>query len=166
MLARTAPDRVADSTPAGVTDEDDELRDLFAGYNPAVWPMHLLAHLLGALVLVLVVRRPGRATDRFTSGVLAAVWLWLGVVFFGRHAAQTDPLLGAIYGAMFVSQAVLFARAGIVHDRLAFAGRTGVAGRIGWAAIGYALVVYPLLGVAGGHGYPASPLFGLSLIHI
>jgi hypothetical protein len=34
--------------------------------------------------------------------VLAATWLWIGVVFFGRHAAELDPALSAAYGALFV----------------------------------------------------------------
>jgi pimeloyl-ACP methyl ester carboxylesterase len=162
VLARTAPDAEVDGMPAGEVDEADELRNLFADYNPAVWPAHVLAYALGLAALWLIHRRPGPRTNRLVTGLLAAAWLWLGIVFFGRHAAEIDPLLSAAYGALFVYQAFLFVRAGIVGERLAFTSRNGLAGRVGWLALGYALVVYPVIGVVLGHGYPESPLFGMA----
>jgi proline iminopeptidase len=160
VLARTAPEVPVDGTPAGEVDEADRLRDLFGDYNPAVWPAHIVAYAVGTAMLWALVRRPGRSTDRLVSLGLAAAWLWLGVVFFGRHAAGDGPLLAAIYGALFVYQAILFVRAGVVGDRLRFTASNGAAGRFGWAVIAYALVLYPVIGIALGHGYPESPLIG------
>lgn len=160
VFARTAPDRPIDGTPAGTIDAADELRVLFARYNPSVWPAQVVAYALAGLVVWSIRRRPGPTTDRFVSGALAASWLWLGVVFFGRHAATTAPLLAALYGAMFVAQAVLFVRAGVVGERLAVRPDRSLAARVGWSALAYALVVYPLLGLVLGHGYPESPLVG------
>lgn len=162
VLARTAPDVPADGQPAVEPDQADSLRMLFAEYNPAVWPGHLAAYAAIAASLWMILRRPGRVANRFTTSVLVTAWLWLGLVFFGQYAAQSDPLLAALYGAVFVYQAYLFIRAGITGDRLTFETRNGVAGSIGWAALGYALVVYPLLGILLGHGYPESPLFGMA----
>jgi pimeloyl-ACP methyl ester carboxylesterase len=162
VLQRTAPGVAIDGAPAARTGEADELRDLFTRYNPAVWPAHVVAYAVGLTALWLLVRRPGPRTDRVVTVLLVASWLWLGVVFFGRHAATTAPLLGAIYGAMFVCQAFLFARSGLWGDRLRFASRNGLSGLVGWLALGYALVVYPLIGLALGHGYPDAPLFGVA----
>ncbi len=160
VLARTAPDVSVDGVPAGAVDEADQLRDLFARSNPAVWPLPLVASALGVVALAAILRRPGRATDRLVALGLAAAWAGLGIVFFGRHAAQDDPLLAAAYGALFLVQAGLFVRAGALGDRLSFTARNGLTGWVGWAALAYALVVYPLVGVALGHGYPEAPLFG------
>ena len=162
VLARTAPDIAVDGRPGSEPDQGDTLRLLFAEYNPAVWPGQLVAYAAIAASLWMILRRPGRVANRFTTGVLVAAWLWLGFVFFGQHAAQSAPLLAALYGAAFLYQAYLFARAGITGDRLIFETRNGVAGRIGWAALGYVLVVYPLLGIFMGHGYPEAPLFGMA----
>ncbi len=163
VLAETSPDVTPGSPPADVGAEPaNELLDLFARYNPAVWPGHLIAYALILVVLWRVVRTPGRTTDRVTTGLLAAMWLWLGVVYLGRYAAQLDPLLGVVYAAMFIVQAGLLVRAGIVRDDLAFTAGHGIAGAVGWLALGYALVVYPLIGVALGHGYPEAPLFGMA----
>lgn len=163
VLAGTAADVVAAPTAAEPTAEPaTELLELFARYNRAVWPAHLIAYAVIMVVLGLVLWRPGRTTDRITAGTLAALWLWLGVVYLGRYAAQIDATLGALYAAMFAVQAGLFVRAGVVQRRLAFTSGRGVAGWVGWAAIGYALVVYPLIGVALGHGWPQAPLFGMA----
>ena len=163
VLTDTAP---AETTGASRTEPAaepaDELLDLFDRYNRAVWPGHLLAYALIAIVLWLVARRPGRATDRATTALLAAMWLWLGVVYLGRYASQIDAGLGAAYAVLFIVQAGLFVRAGIVRRDLSFTPGRGVAGAIGWTAIGYALIVYPLLGVALGHGWPQAPLFGMA----
>jgi pimeloyl-ACP methyl ester carboxylesterase len=162
VLARTAPDVLIDGSAAAPAEDDDELRNLFSEYNPAVWPGHLVAYGLGLLALGMILRRPGRRTDRVVVSVLAAAWLWLGVVFLGRHAAELDPTVSAVYGALLVYQAFLLVRAGLFGDRLRFTARNGLAGRAGWAALAYALVVYPLIGVALGHGYPEAPLLGMA----
>ena len=140
----------------------ESLPDLFARYNPAVWPGHIVAYGLGILVLGMIVRRPGSTTNRAAAGLLAAVWLWLGMVFQGMYATQLDPTLGAVYAALFIVQAVLFFRAGVLRGELTFTVGKGLPGVVGWLALGYALVVYPLLGIALGHGYPEAPLFGMA----
>jgi pimeloyl-ACP methyl ester carboxylesterase len=162
VLARTAPDVRINGAPALQADEADELRDLFATYNPAVWPAHLVAYAAGMAALGMILYRPGRRTDRLVVGVLALTWLWLGVVFFGRYAAELNPALSAVYGALFAFQAFLLARAGWFGDRLAFTARNGLAGGAGWAALTYGLVIYPVIGIALGHGYPDAPLFGMA----
>ena len=162
VLSRVEPGAPIDGAPAAAADESHQLRRLFETYNPDVWPLPLLTYGLVIAALALVVRRPGRGTDRLVAGLMTATWAWTGVVFLGRHAAQVDPLLGAVYGALFVVQAALLARAGIVRHELRFRASSGLAGRVGWAALGYALVAYPLVGIALGHGYPAAPLFGVA----
>jgi len=163
VLAEDTPDTAPGESAADPSVEpDNELLELFARYNPAVWPGHLVAYALIGMVLWLVVRRPGRTTDRVVTASLTALWLWLGVVYLGRYAAQLDPVLGAAYGVMFIAQAGLFLRAGMVRGGLIFTSGHGIAGLIGWAALGYALLVYPLLSIALGHGWPQAPLFGMA----
>jgi proline iminopeptidase len=143
-------------------EEPDELLELFSRYNPDVWPAAVAAHILLLLGLALVLRRPGPRTDRAVSLLLAAVWLWLGVVFHGLYAAPLAPLTEALYGALFVLQAGLLLRAGVVRRTLVFTRGEGISGRLGWASLGYALVAYPLIGLALGHSYPEAPLLGVA----
>ena len=139
--------------------EGNELLELFSRYNPDVWPLPIVAYVLGAGVLALIVFRPSRKVDRVASGFLALMWLWLGVVFQGIYVRDVNPELSVAYAAIFIVEAVLIARAGM-RGRLEFRPAANIATIIGGLAIVYALVVYPLVGIALGHGYPEAALFG------
>jgi hypothetical protein len=163
VLAGTAPgEATARSAADPAAEPANELLDLFARYNADVLPGHLIAYAAAIVALGLVLWRPGRTTDRVVAGMLAVMWLWLGAVYLGRYAAQVDPVLGAAYAVLFVVEAWLLARAGVVRHDLAFTTGRGPGRWLGWAAIGYALVVYPFIGVALGHGWPQAPLFGMA----
>jgi hypothetical protein len=140
--------------------QPDELLALFADYNPAIWPLQVVAYVAAAAVLVLIVVRPSRTTDRLVVGFLAALWLFIGVVFQGIYVRDIDETLSVAYAAIFLAQAVLLVGMGIIGARLVFRVERTPAAIIAAAAIAYSLVVYPLLGVAFGHPWPEAPLFG------
>jgi hypothetical protein len=134
------------------------LLNYFAVYNERIWPMQLLGIVVGLLTLVPLVR-PGKAWNRMVTGVLALLWLWLGLVFW-RPAASQNAVLYAP-AALFTVQGLLFfitlAREHIIYGP---AGHVNTA--IGLAFVFYALVGYPLAGLLLGHVYPhaaISPLF-------
>jgi hypothetical protein len=130
------------------------LLDYFAVYNQRIWPMQLLGFVLGLLTLVPLLR-PSKAWNRVVTGVMAFLWLWVGLVFW-RQAAVGMALLYAPT-ALFAVQGALFLHA-LARDRIAY----GPAGRIdtavGLAFTAYALVGYPLAGLLVGHVYPHTPL--------
>jgi hypothetical protein len=140
--------------------EQSELLELFRNYNPDIWPLPIVAYIIGIGVLGLIVFRPSRTVDRLGAGVLALLWLWLGVVFQAIYVRDVNPVLGVAYAAIFIVEATLIARSGIVQERIAFRPAVNAATIIGALAILYALVVYPLVGIALGHGYPEAALFG------
>jgi hypothetical protein len=140
--------------------QPDELLALFAEYNPAIWPMHLIAYVAAAAVLVLIVVRPSRTTDRLVVALLAGLWLFIGVVFQGIYVRDIDATLSVVYAAIFIGQALALVFVGVIADRVAFRVERTPAAIIGAAAIAYSLIVYPLLGVAFGHPWPEAPLFG------
>jgi hypothetical protein len=140
--------------------EQDALLALFADYNPAIWPMQVVAYVAAIGALALIARRPSRTTDRVVVGLLAGSWLFIGVVFQGIYVREIDATLSVIYATVFIAQAGLFVAHGVVGDRIAFRFERTPAVVLGCLAITYALVVYPLLGIALGHPYPEAPLFG------
>jgi hypothetical protein len=130
----------------------------FAAYNERIWPMQVVGFALGLLTLVPLFRS-GRVWDRVVTGVLAFLWLWLGLVFW-REAAATmamlyaPTLLFAVQGALFVYV--------LARDRMTYGAVSLVDTAMGLAFIAYALVGYPLVGLLVGHVYPyaaISPLF-------
>ena len=91
------------------------LLDYFAVYNVRVWPMQLLGYVAGLLILVPLFRR-GKVGSRIVTGVLALMWLWVGLVFWVPAAEQM---------AMLYAPAALFAvQAGQRGEVFAHCGKT------------------------------------------
>jgi hypothetical protein len=133
---------------------------LFAHYNLAIWPLQLVACALGLAAVVLAARLTPLA-GRAVAGILAAFWLWDGAIYHLVFFRQINPI-ASLFGLFFVVEAGLLLAYGVAWRRLAFRARADAAGVVGALFIGYALVVYPLIGLLLGHGYPRVPLFGVA----
>lgn len=138
----------------------EQFLGVFADYNAAVWPVQVVAYMLG-LVVVVALLRPSPLRDRLVAGVLAAMWVWTGVVYHGIFFARINPVALA-FGALFVVEGALFVVAGVAKRQLVFGRSTGLSSVLGWVLVAYAAVLYPLLGKLTGHGYPAQPMFGIT----
>jgi hypothetical protein len=138
----------------------EQFLGVFAEYNTAVWPVQVVAYVLG-LIVVVALLRPSLLGHRLAASALAAMWVWTGVAYHGLFFARINPVALA-FGALFVVQGLLFVIAGVAGRRLVFGHSAGFASALGWALVAYAAVLYPLLGQSTGHAYPAQPMFGIT----
>jgi hypothetical protein len=134
---------------------------LFERYNTAIWPLQLVAYLLGLIAVALIFAR-ARWADRAISAILAACWLWVGIVFLGVFGRELAPTVAVVEGAIVASQGALFLATGVARPGLTFRFGSAPYAAVGGVLVAYALVIYPILGVLLGHGYPRSPLFGVA----
>ena len=133
---------------------------VFATYNETVWPLQVVAYLLGLLMVVFILW-PSEQRSRVIATGLAAMWLWTGVAYHGMHFSAISN--GAwCFAALFVVQGLMFVEAGVLRARLSFGPSRGWTSWLGWALVAYSSMVYPLLGQLLGHGYPAMPMFGIT----
>ena len=133
---------------------------LFEQYNRAIWPAQFPAYTLGVIALVLAFR-PFRQSDRIIGALLAIAWLWIGIVYHYLYFTQINFIAPA-FAALFVIQGLLFAYTLVLRGRTAFRFRSDP---FGWTGLGlavFAMLIYPLLGWLAGHGWPRSPVFGLT----
>ncbi len=137
----------------------EQFLDVFARYNAAIWPAQLAAYALGALVVAIALRG-GPAAARAVPILLAGAWAFVGVGYHVVFFAPVNPIAHA-FGAAFVLEAALLAWAG-VSGRVAFGWSRTPRCAVGLALVAYAAAIYPLLGLAAGHGYPGSPTFGVT----
>jgi len=103
---------------------------------------------------------PRRRSSQLICALAAAYFAWIGIAFFawqmpGMHFAW-------LWAAVFTLQAVLLVVAGVVCSDLVIRPRKDLASGLGALFIAYALVGYPLVGLAGGHPLHTLPVFGLS----
>jgi hypothetical protein len=86
----------------------DAVVEVFRIYNQAIWPAQAGAYLLGALA-VLTALRPRQAADRLTLSVLAATWIWTGILYQGMFFSAINGAAVA-FGIGVVLQGGLFVR--------------------------------------------------------
>lgn len=133
---------------------------IFVEYNAQVWPVQVLAYLIGAGLVALLLR-PSRSARRVIAAGLAAMWIWTGIAYHAVHFSAINPAAYA-FAALFVLQGVLLVYFGVVKDRLGFDARVRRSRPWGWALIAYALVIYPLIGLWSGHRPGELPMFGIT----
>lgn len=137
----------------------EQLLDLFAVYNERVWPMQIVAYLLGVAGFVLAFRK-SNLSSRLIPAILAFFWLWVAFVFWLPNAlGGFTP--GYLFAGFFLIQGLLFLIQ-VVRPKLVFGYQASLAVWLGIFFMLYALVGYPLLGVLVGHVYPYAPPFGLT----
>ena len=137
----------------------EQLLAVFANYNLQIWPMQILAYLLGLVALLLAFRNVLWAT-RVIVSILAFFWIWVGLLFWLPSARQGFTL-GYAFSAMFVLEGVLFLKQA-VKPTLSFGTDKKSQKILGLIFILYTMVGYPLLGLLIGHTYPHTPPFGLA----
>lgn len=138
----------------------DQFLGVFEKYNQAIWPMHVVAYILGIATLVFVVKKTPYSNWAI-SVILAFFWAWMGIVY---HIMYFSTINGAAlgFGALFIVQAVLWLVFGVIRPKLSFQWETNPYTIIGALMIVYAMIIYPILGTLQGHGYPLSPSFGVA----
>lgn len=134
---------------------------LLAHYNAAIWPAQIVACLLAGLVLVHAVRPFGAWADRLAGAALAAFWLWTALAFQIARMAAID-FTAPFVAPVFLLQGLLLAWAAARRNPVAFRFRRDAAGWPGLALALYGLAGYPLVLWRAGHGWPHTPLVGVT----
>lgn len=137
----------------------DQFLSVFEHYNQAVWPLQIVLNLWGLVAIVLAFRK-NVWSNRVIAGILAFLWLWIGLAYHIAFFAAINPAAYA-FGILTIIQGIVFLIFGVFTPRLSFRFRPDVFGITGALFILYAMIIYPLLGYALGHAYPQAPTFGL-----
>ncbi|MDH3701575.1 MAG: DUF6064 family protein [Alphaproteobacteria bacterium] len=133
---------------------------LFAQYNATIWPMQIVAYVLGLLAVFLTLR-PRRDAGRLIAAILSGFWLWIGIVYHIMFFA-TINFAAPVFGVVFIVQGLLLAWTGVMKGQLEFRFRGDLSGWIGLGFAVFAMAAYPLLGLFAGHVWPRAPIFGVA----
>lgn len=137
----------------------EQFMQVFRDYNLQVFPAQIIMIVLAGIIIALSFLKISRS-DKIVSGILAVLWLWMGIVYHWGYFSGINKA-AYLFGGLFVFQGVLFLFTGFFRNGLIFRYVNNLKGWVGAVMLCYALVVYPVLGHALGHRYPASPTFGL-----
>ncbi|MGY0709562.1 DUF6064 family protein [Azospirillum argentinense] len=130
---------------------------LIERHNEALWPAHVLMMLLGAAILLWLVR-PRPWSHRVIAGSLAVLWAWLAWSFLWERYATIN--WAAPYVAPFFAlQAILLALVGgRLRWSLSWTGRA----LAGLALFLYALALHPLAALLAGRPLRGAEVFGIT----
>lgn len=138
----------------------DEFLGVFQSYNVAIWPMQIVAYVVGAIAVFVLFIRPKHA-DRMIAAILALMWLWNGIVYHMGFFSVINKA-AFLFGALFVVQGLLFFWKGVMRNDLIFRFSRDGYSLTGCLFACYAMVLYPALGILAGHTWPHSPVFGVA----
>ena len=138
----------------------DEFLGVFVVYNAAIWPAQIVGYLIGLLVVGAVFSK-GRLGTRLAFTVLAGMWLWNGLVDHLLFFSTINPA-AIVFAVLFALQGVVLMASAASPSAVRFELRNDARTAIGFTALGYALAVYPLLGIPAGHGLMAGPMFAVA----
>ncbi len=148
--------------------------NFLAGYNQAVFPVHVFFYAVGIAAAVFVFARPGKWADVAVKGVLALLWAWLGVFYMLVHYTRVNSA-GYTWGVLFLLQAAFFAAEALLPrefrwDVKIFQVEMGgiefrpyahpYLGHLGAAVAGWAFVGYPVSALLLHNRWPQFALFG------
>jgi hypothetical protein len=137
---------------------NEEFFDVLAAYNAACWPV--VVALWAASVVAVVALLSSRASyDRWISVLLVIQWAWSAVAYHIAFFTRINPAAW-LFAALFLLQAALFARSGLIRRDLSFNMSGTPWATFGWILIVYALL-YPAITIAEHGSMTRVPTFGL-----
>jgi len=137
----------------------EQFLDVFKHYNQSVWPIQIAFYILAILAVFLAIRQ-SVYTGRVVSAILSFFWLWMGLIYHWTFFLVINKAAW-LFGGLFILQSAFFLHRGVIKGKLSFRFEANVFGYFGLGLIGFALVIYPIIGILFGHNYPYSPTFGL-----
>ena len=136
----------------------EQFFDLFVAYNEALWPAVVAIWLTSTIVIAM--RLSARHEhDRWLSALLAGHWAWSALAYHAAFFTRINPAAW-IFAALFLAQAVLLLRVGVVQRRLSFAPWGNAWAPLAWGLIVYALA-YPVINALEHRSLLRIPTFGL-----
>lgn len=129
-------------------------------HNVAVWPAQLLTTAIGIGILV-GLRRPSPRQGRSIAGVLALLWMWVAWAFLLQRYATINWAIEYVV-PLFVLEALLLVRFGVIGGKLSFAVGPEPRARLGAALFVLAILVYPALALILGKPWKQAEVFGVT----
>lgn len=128
-------------------------------YNLTIWPMQVVAYILGVLALILAIKKT-KYSSRIISAILVFFWLWVGFIFSRIYFIKVFNMAG-IYVVLLIIQGIIFLIFGVFRPNISFRFKPNVYSIIGIFFIIYAMICYPAIEYILGRGYPKILPFGL-----
>ncbi|MFD1096258.1 DUF6064 family protein [Salegentibacter chungangensis] len=136
----------------------DDFFKVFGDYNSSVFPVQFTFILFG-IIAVILLHKKKQISSYFITGLLGALWLWMGIVYHIYFFSSINKAAYA-FGGLFIIQGLLF----IIYafqKKLNFSIENTSSGIIGYIFILFGLIIYPLIGYSLGGSIEKTISLGL-----
>jgi len=135
----------------------DQFFDVFGRYNAAIWPLQWV---LGAMAIVAVIAVMSAQVSRIRLALIfvAGLWFWTGAGYHFAFFTRINPAAW-LFGSLAIIQGLLLLWAA-GKQTAPLRPRNGLEVSVAATLVFYALIAYPVIGIASGHHYPSTPTFG------
>ncbi len=118
----------------------EQFLGVFVAYNKEIWPVQVVAYLLGVLAVAAVwLVRP--VATRLILASLALMWAWNAIGYHFLYFSTINPA-AKLFAALFVLQAILFAAAILVANDIRFEVGHDCRSLAGLTFVVYAMLIY------------------------
>lgn len=136
-----------------------EFFEVFRSYNQLIWPLQIVFYIL-VLIIFYSVFKSNLKASRIILFILSFLWGWMGIIYHLSFFSEINKA-AFTFGLLFVIQGVLFLLNIVFNHYFLFSYRSNLFGITGAFLIIFSILIYPILNIASGHQFPASPTFGL-----
>lgn len=136
----------------------EQFFDLFVSYNEALWPAAISLWMASAVIVALRLTAR-RSHDRWISALLVSHWAWSALAYHVAFFTRINPAAW-LFAALFLGEAILFFRVGVVRRCLSFAPWGTAWAPLAWGLIAYSLA-YPFINAIDHLSLLRIPTFGL-----
>jgi hypothetical protein len=121
----------------------EQFFSVFENYNSAVFPLQVLI-LIIAIIAVYSTLYEKSYRNRLIGGLLAFIWIWIGVAYHIFFFASINPA-AYVFGGLFIIQGIFFYIETFVRKNLVFKYNGSVKGSLSLFFILFGLVIYPVI---------------------
>ena len=129
-------------------------------YNTAIWPLQIIAIIIGCTVLVLVWRRPHWHGKAITI-ILALSWLWIAWSFHWQRFANIH-WVASYFALGFIIQALLLIWVGVIKNHMTINLDNIASQFTGLGILGFAIAIQPFIMMLTGNIWKQVELFALT----
>jgi hypothetical protein len=121
----------------------EQFFSVFEKYNTSIFPSQIILFLL-VVVALLAIGSTIKQKDKFVSGILGLLWIWIGIVYQISFFSEINKVAFG-FGVLFILQGLFFLWEGVLLYNLKFVFKMSIKAYLGYFFILYGLIVYPVV---------------------
>lgn len=137
----------------------EQFLEVLRNYNTSVFPIQIVMFVIAGIAVYLLFTRNIKK-EKAISGILTFYWLWMAIAYHLVFFTTINPA-AYIFSALFFMQGIILFYYGIIKNSFHFEFKKSSTDYAGIFLITFGVILYPVIGLLGGHEPNIQPMMGL-----